>query len=111
MGNTTLIKKLVFEFGEPVVKILGLPIVGAQPTLDKCKEWIKSQSTNSVYYWYYDGYKYSIFEIIPVSDTQITNLVLTLQSERISKIHSWVKFWSIATLIGVAVAIILIAAI
>ncbi len=106
MQNTAIIKKLVDEFGEPVVKMFEMPIVGKYNSDDKCREWIKTRPNPSQYYYYYDEdlSAYRIFEMLPVSDSQLTNTILTLQSEKqshiIGKIHFWVKFWSIVTLIG-----------
>lgn len=106
MQNAVMLRKLVNELGKPFVKMLGLPIVGKYNEFDECLKWIKSQTDTSKYHYYYDSDldKYSIFEILPIADTQITNALLMCQFEKqitkLGKIHFWVKFWSVLTLIG-----------
>jgi len=117
MGNTELLKKLIDDFGEPIIKMAGMKIAGKQPTADKCNEWIKAQPNPEGYIWHYDELMDMcyIYEIPAITDAQITNLLLVAQNElqlkKIGKIHFWIKFWSIIGIIGAFVkAIILLAA-
>lgn len=114
MENTALLKKLINKFGEPIIKMAGIKFINKQPTANKCNEWIKAQPNPDGYLWYYDKVMdmFYIYETPDITDAQITNLLLLAQNElqikKISKIHFWVKFWSIITIIGAFISAIIL---
>lgn len=83
---------------------------------DALHEWIKKHEGEKQYYWFVvkeqsnDGYKYDVYyavEIPDLSDTQIGMFMEFVKMQnlhdiqtRTKKIHFWVKFWSVLTLIG-----------
>lgn len=93
---------------------------------DALREWIKKHEGEKQYDWFVvkeqsnDGYKYDVYyavEIPDLSDTQIGMFtefvkVQNLQNiqTRTKKIHFWVKFWSILTIVSLVIyAIVLMA--